>query len=279
MAWVLAGMGRWHEARRYAHRAARYGTQDPELQFHAGVIAWHADRLRGTTHLHAALAADPHFHPFYADDARAYAVYERLRSAVRSLSRSMSWRGRLRPAVFWSHPVLLGTALLAFTSGCATPSTPTTSARSTTSRASCARGTEAARSWVFLLARPLDGRRGAYARDRRWGDVREGSSARVHALGALVGTSVSAAFLVDRSRRSISSCSSTSSPRSLALGAANRSKKRASAPCSIVAACWDALSSAAQAGRSQLEDVSGRTALRAWIRHRDGGRAAGNRRG
>lgn len=73
MAWVLAAMARWHEARRYALRAARFGTQDPELQFHAGVIAWHVGaRDEARTHLHAALAADPHFHPFYAGDARAY---------------------------------------------------------------------------------------------------------------------------------------------------------------------------------------------------------------
>ncbi len=72
MAWVLAMMGRWVQARVYAERAARYNTADPELQYHAGVIAWHtnhADEAR--QRLSAALAVDANFHPFYADDARS----------------------------------------------------------------------------------------------------------------------------------------------------------------------------------------------------------------
>lgn len=71
MAWVLAALGRWEAARVYATRALRYDTSDPELQYHAAVIAWHtmhADEAR--RRLRAALAADPHFHPVYADDAR-----------------------------------------------------------------------------------------------------------------------------------------------------------------------------------------------------------------
>ena len=71
MAWVLATMGRWKEARVYAVRAARYDTADPELQYHCGVIAWHAGYAGEARHrLSAALAVDASFHPFYADDAR-----------------------------------------------------------------------------------------------------------------------------------------------------------------------------------------------------------------
>jgi tetratricopeptide (TPR) repeat protein len=71
MAWVLATMGRWKEARVYAVRAARYNTADPELQYHCGVIAWHAgDAGEARRRLSAALAVDASFHPFYADDAR-----------------------------------------------------------------------------------------------------------------------------------------------------------------------------------------------------------------
>ncbi len=71
MAWVLATMGRWERARVYAERATRYDTADPELQYHAGLIAWrthHAGEAR--RRLSAALAAGANFHPFYADDAR-----------------------------------------------------------------------------------------------------------------------------------------------------------------------------------------------------------------
>ncbi len=71
MAWVLAAMGRWKAARVYAQRATRYQTQDPELQYHAAVIAWqtgHRDEARWR--LREALASDEQFHPFYADQAR-----------------------------------------------------------------------------------------------------------------------------------------------------------------------------------------------------------------
>jgi tetratricopeptide (TPR) repeat protein len=72
MAWVLASMGRWRQALPYAEKATRYGTQDPELQYHVGVIAWHSGRrAEARTRLNNALAIDGSFHPFYADDARA----------------------------------------------------------------------------------------------------------------------------------------------------------------------------------------------------------------
>jgi tetratricopeptide (TPR) repeat protein len=71
MAWVLAAMGRWPQARLYAQRAIRYGTQDPEIQYHAGVIALRTgNRDEARRRLQAALDRDPQFHPWYADDAR-----------------------------------------------------------------------------------------------------------------------------------------------------------------------------------------------------------------
>jgi tetratricopeptide (TPR) repeat protein len=71
MAWVLATMGRWKEARVYAVRAARYDTSDPELQYHCGVIAWHTGHTgEARQRLAGALAVDAQFHPVYADDAR-----------------------------------------------------------------------------------------------------------------------------------------------------------------------------------------------------------------
>lgn len=75
MAWVLAAMGRWKEARGYAVRAARYDTGDPELQYHCGVIAWHTGHTgEARRRLSAALAVDAQFHPIYADDARRILV-------------------------------------------------------------------------------------------------------------------------------------------------------------------------------------------------------------
>lgn len=71
MAWVLAAMRRWNLARVYALRAARYDTADPELEYHAAVIAWHTGHRReARRRLRTALDADPQFHPVYAEDAR-----------------------------------------------------------------------------------------------------------------------------------------------------------------------------------------------------------------
>jgi Flp pilus assembly protein TadD len=71
MAWVFAAMGRFTQARVYAVRAMRFNTADPELAYHAGVIALHTGHLaEARRRLSAALAVDAAFHPFYADDAR-----------------------------------------------------------------------------------------------------------------------------------------------------------------------------------------------------------------
>jgi tetratricopeptide (TPR) repeat protein len=71
MAWVLAAMGRWQQARVYAVRATRLGTADPELQYHAGIVALHTGHpIEARSRLQAALSQDAAFHPFYADDAR-----------------------------------------------------------------------------------------------------------------------------------------------------------------------------------------------------------------
>ncbi|HEY1655082.1 MAG TPA: tetratricopeptide repeat protein [Candidatus Tumulicola sp.] len=71
MGWVLAAMGQWGHARTYTERAVRYGTADPELQYHAGVVAWHTNHVaEARRRLKAALSIDPQFHPVYADYAR-----------------------------------------------------------------------------------------------------------------------------------------------------------------------------------------------------------------
>lgn len=72
MAWVLAAMGRWSQARVYAERAVRYDTQDSSVQYHAAIVALrtgHRDEAKAR--LQRALALNPRFDPFEADDARA----------------------------------------------------------------------------------------------------------------------------------------------------------------------------------------------------------------
>lgn len=71
LAWVLAALGRWPQARVYAERAVRYGTQDAELQYHAAVIALHTGYPReARRRLQTALADNPDFDPFESPNAR-----------------------------------------------------------------------------------------------------------------------------------------------------------------------------------------------------------------
>jgi len=72
LAWAAAMDGRWNEARIRSTKALRYDTENSLLQYHAGVIALHfGDRVVAKDRLAGALALNPQFHPFYADDARA----------------------------------------------------------------------------------------------------------------------------------------------------------------------------------------------------------------
>jgi len=72
LAWALAMDGRWAQARSHAERAAALGTKDARLLFHVGMIALHnGDRAEAQRRLSAALALNPHFHPFYAPVATA----------------------------------------------------------------------------------------------------------------------------------------------------------------------------------------------------------------
>ncbi|GAC1390654.1 MAG: hypothetical protein NVSMB31_07770 [Vulcanimicrobiaceae bacterium] len=72
MAWVLAARGEWKQAGIFAERAARTNVEDPEVQYHAGVIALHLGKtMEGKRRLQAALRSNPQFDAFDADDARA----------------------------------------------------------------------------------------------------------------------------------------------------------------------------------------------------------------
>jgi Flp pilus assembly protein TadD len=72
LAWCAAADGRWHEARAAAAKALRFDTEDPRLQYHAGVIAQHfGDAVEAVRRYTRALALNPHFSATQADDARA----------------------------------------------------------------------------------------------------------------------------------------------------------------------------------------------------------------
>ena len=72
LAWADAMDGKWSDARKAAALATRFGTQDPRIDFHAGMIALHfGDTATARRDLQAALALNPTFDPVYADQARA----------------------------------------------------------------------------------------------------------------------------------------------------------------------------------------------------------------
>ncbi|MGP6159616.1 MAG: tetratricopeptide repeat protein [Vulcanimicrobiaceae bacterium] len=71
LAWAAAMDGRWNEARVASVKALRFDTENALLQYHAGAIALHfGERVEAKRRLMRALALNPSFHPFYADDAR-----------------------------------------------------------------------------------------------------------------------------------------------------------------------------------------------------------------
>jgi tetratricopeptide (TPR) repeat protein len=73
LAWAAAMNGRWSEARAHMRRALAYDTENSLLQYHAGIIALHfGDRTAAKARFERALALNPSFHPYYADDARAH---------------------------------------------------------------------------------------------------------------------------------------------------------------------------------------------------------------
>ena len=71
VAWAAAMDDRWDEARAHVRKALRFNTENSLLQYHAGVIALHfGETAEAKARLERALALNPSFHPFYADDAR-----------------------------------------------------------------------------------------------------------------------------------------------------------------------------------------------------------------
>ncbi|MDQ6933397.1 MAG: tetratricopeptide repeat protein [Candidatus Eremiobacteraeota bacterium] len=72
LAWAAAMDNHWDEARTAIAKAIRYDTEDPRIQFHAGMIALHfGDKEGARKHLQRAIDLNPQFHPVYADEARS----------------------------------------------------------------------------------------------------------------------------------------------------------------------------------------------------------------
>ncbi|MGD0473702.1 MAG: hypothetical protein ABSB70_10845 [Candidatus Velthaea sp.] len=72
LAWCAARAGKWDVARAAAAKAVRFDTEDPRLQFHAGVIAQHfGDAAQANRRFQRALTLNSHFSATQADDARA----------------------------------------------------------------------------------------------------------------------------------------------------------------------------------------------------------------
>jgi tetratricopeptide (TPR) repeat protein len=71
LAWNLFKNGKFAEAREAVSRALKLGTQDAKLHYHAGMI-YHrlGEKGKATEHLRRALSINPHFHIFFADNAK-----------------------------------------------------------------------------------------------------------------------------------------------------------------------------------------------------------------
>jgi tetratricopeptide (TPR) repeat protein len=71
LAWVLFKNGKTQEALQASQQALRLGTKDPLMLYHHGMIARESGQGRQAAEsLEQALAANPHFHPHHADQAR-----------------------------------------------------------------------------------------------------------------------------------------------------------------------------------------------------------------
>ncbi len=72
LAWVCYKNGDLRRAVESINKAMSLGTPDPEIYFHAGMIAMDVgDRVAAHKHLQRALSMNPRFHPLHAEVARA----------------------------------------------------------------------------------------------------------------------------------------------------------------------------------------------------------------
>ena len=71
LAWNLFKNGKFEEAREAVSKALKLGTQDAKLHYHAGMIYQRlGEKEKAREHLSRALTINPHFHIFFADNAK-----------------------------------------------------------------------------------------------------------------------------------------------------------------------------------------------------------------
>ena len=71
LAWNLYKNGKFEEARGAVRQALKLGTQDAKLHYHAGMIYQRVgEKAKAREHLRRALSINPHFHIFFADNAK-----------------------------------------------------------------------------------------------------------------------------------------------------------------------------------------------------------------
>ena len=93
MAWNLFKNGKAEEACEAVSQALKLGTQDAKLHYHAGMI-YHrlGEKEKAREHLSRALTINPHFHIFFADNAKR--VLEELGNSEEQVAARQELDGR-----------------------------------------------------------------------------------------------------------------------------------------------------------------------------------------
>ncbi len=92
LAWVLFKNGKVQEALQASQQALRLGTKDPLMLYHQGMIARELNQhTLAAQALEQALAANPHFHPHHAEQARtALQPLLAVRSELKGTSKALN---------------------------------------------------------------------------------------------------------------------------------------------------------------------------------------------
>jgi tetratricopeptide (TPR) repeat protein len=93
LAWNLYKNGKFEEAREAVSQALKLGTQDAKLHYHAGMIYQRlGEKEKARQHLSRALTINPHFHIFFADNAKR--ILEELGNSEEQVAARQELDGR-----------------------------------------------------------------------------------------------------------------------------------------------------------------------------------------